>query len=488
MKNLIFTLLLIFCFSYLAAEPKLENYLMNDLELQRLALEFQKTQLSSKKTSIENGLDIQLSSGTARFTFSDDGNSISINPSVKFSAPQASNLSLSASSSVKITNGENNSSDTNISMGVDLVSSSMLNRKISLQKANRSELESKRAFQNRALEAENEYYNELKKLFNSASSIVSKQKDLYDHTITFDEIKAKGYSTGSSKYRQAEMQVLSDKHEVETLIRTLEHDCAFFAAKCGEPFESGTSPQDFLPSEIPETEPVDILSFKKSDYKKIESANYSHEIAELERKADRDFSLSASSGYTLKNSNTSFTSSSTTENGRTTTVSTEKSDTVDVGLNATWQGLTLGAGVNIPLSSETNPVYSVSATLKPNTFRTRKITKKTTALTEEQELIAIQAAEDDYETDIVDKQTELESILWSKKNNGETFALWNELEKDEKKWFSAGIVKESEYLNARANKDLYQLKLLINNIDLIIYNTSTKLLFCRDYEFSDSEN
>ena len=49
MKNLIFTLLLIFCFSYLAAEPKLENYLMNDLELQRLALEFQKTQLSSKK-------------------------------------------------------------------------------------------------------------------------------------------------------------------------------------------------------------------------------------------------------------------------------------------------------------------------------------------------------------------------------------------------------------------------------------------------------
>ena len=104
-------------------------------------------------------------------------------------------------------------------------------------------------------------------------------------------------------------------------------------------------------------------------------------------------------------------------------------------------------------------------------------------MTEEQEMIAIQSAEEDYETNVVDKQTELESILWSKKTNSETFALWEELENDEKKWFDAGIVKESEYLNAFANKELYRLKMLINNIELIIYNASTKLLFCRDYEF-----
>lgn len=484
MKKLIFSLLLACFFSLLGAEPKLENYLMNDLELQRLALEFQKSQLSSKKTAIENGINIELSSGTARFTFSDEGNSVSISPSVKFSAPQASNLSLSASSSIKITDGENNSSDTSISMGIDLVSSSMLNRKIALKKSERSELEVKRAFQNRALEAEKEFYTELKNLFSSASSIVSKQKDLYDDSISLDEIKAKGYSKSSSKYRQAEMKVHSDKHEVETLIKTLEHDCAVFAAKCGIEFESGSNPKDFLPSEILESRPVDILSFKKSDYIKIENANYAHDLAELERKADRDFTLTANGGYTLKNSNTSFTSSTTTENGKTTTVSSEKSDTVDVGLNASWKGISLGAGVNIPLNSETNPVYSVSATLKPNTFRTRKIEKKTSLLTEEQEMIAIQSAEEDYETNVVDKQTELESILWSKKTNSETFALWEELETDEKKWFDAGIVKESEYLNAFANKELYRLKMLINNIELIIYNASTKLLFCRDYEFN----
>ena len=57
MKKLIFALLLACFFSLLGAEPKLENYLMNDLELQRLALEFQKSQLSSKKTSIENGIN-----------------------------------------------------------------------------------------------------------------------------------------------------------------------------------------------------------------------------------------------------------------------------------------------------------------------------------------------------------------------------------------------------------------------------------------------
>lgn len=472
----------------MVSQPKLENYLMNDLELQNLALEFQKTQLSKKQSSIENGLDVTLSSGTARFTFSEDGNSISVSPSVKITALQAANLSLEASSSVKITDGENNTSDTSFTLGLDLISSSMLERKITLKKAERSELEAKRAFQNRALEAENEYYNELRTLFESASSIVSKQKDLYDDSISFDEIKAKGYSTSSSKYRQAEMKVISDKHEIETLIHTLEHDCAVFASKCGQNFAEGTKAQDFLPKDIPEIIPLDILSFKKEDYIKIENANYKHEIAELERKADVDFTLTANGGYTLENSNTSFTSSSTTENGKTTTVSTEKADTVDFGLNASWLGLTLGAGVNIPVSSQVNPVYTLSATLKPNTFRTNKITKKTAALTEEQELIAIQSAEEDYATDLVDKQTELESILWSKKTNSDTFKLWEELEKDEKKWLDAGIVKESEYLNAFANKELYQLKLLINKIDLIIYNTSTKLLFCRDYEFSQVEN
>ena len=128
-------------------------------------------------------------------------------------------------------------------------------------------------------------------------------------------------------------------------------------------------------------------------------------------------------------------------------------------------------------------MYSVSASIKPNVFRNKKITKQTIELTAEQEMLSIQAAEEDYNTAIVDKQTELQSIEWAKETNLETFDMWSNLEKDEKRWFDEGIVKESEYLNAFANRELYRIKLLINKIDLIIYNNSTKLLFCRDEEF-----
>ncbi|MBQ5999211.1 MAG: hypothetical protein IJL70_07065 [Treponema sp.] len=317
--------------------------------------------------------------------------------------------------------------------------------------------------------------------------MVSKQKDLYDNKISFDEIKAKGYSTSSSKYRQAEMKVVSDQHEVNTLIHNLEHDCAVFASKCGISYTPGTNPQDFLPKEIEKVDPIDFSSLNKEDYKKIENSKYTHELAEMQRKADKDFSLTATTGYTLKNSNTSFSSGNTTvtDKGTTTISNSDKSDTVDAGLSATWRGLTIGAGVNIPISSDSNPVYTLSASLKPNSFRTRKITLASNNLTEEQELIDIQSAEDSYNTDLVDKQTELESILWTQKTYKETFELWDKLESDEKKWFDEGIVKESEYLTAHANKQLYKIKLMLNQIDLIIYNATIKLLFCRDYEFSN---
>ena len=322
----------------------------------------------------------------------------------------------------------------------------------------------------------------MKNLFENKSTIISKQKDLYEDSISFDEVKAKGYSQSSSKYRQAYMKVLSDKHEIDTVAHTFEHNCAVFAAKCGIVFESNEIPEDFLPADIADSSAIDILSFEKKNYAKIEKAVYAHELAELQRKAEKDFTLSVNSGYTMKNSNTSFTTDKTS-NGYTTSSSTQKSDTVDIGLNATWQGLSIGTGVNIPLYSDSNPVYSVSASIKPNVFRNKKITKQTNELTTEQEMLSIQAAEEDYNTAIVDKQTELQSIEWAKETNLETFDMWSNLEKDEKRWFDEGIVKESEYLNAFANRELYRIKLLINKIDLIIYNNSTKLLFCRDEEF-----
>lgn len=460
----------------LSAEPSLSGFLENDLELKKLALEARKVSLEQKKTSIENGTDISLSTGTANFRFNGENTSVSFNPSAKLSVPQASNLSVSSSSKIKITDGANNSADTSFSFGIDLISGTSLERKVALLKSERSLLEAKRKLQNRALEAEKEYYTKLKNLFQAASEISSAKNDLYEDTVSFEEIKAKGYSKNSAKYRQAELKVFSDNHDIETKMHDFEHDCAVFASECGTEFSpekngSGGA-MDFLPEKIPEVSAVNILDFEKQFYTKIENAEHEHKIAEMQRASEKDFSLSANGGYTFKNSNTSFSSGSS------------GADTIDASLSAAFKGISIGAGIFVPTDGS-SPTYSATATVKPNSFKTSKIQKQTNSFSAEEELIAIKSAEKDYETDVVDKQTELNDIKWSKQTNSKTFELYESLAADMEKLFAQGIVRETEYLDALANKELYKFKLLINDIDLIIYNNTTKLLFCRDAEIQD---
>lgn len=480
MKSFIFTFsAFFFCLASFYAEPSLSGYLENDIELKKLALEVKKSSLEQKKTSIENGVDISLSTGTAKFRFNGQNTSVSFNPSAKIAVPKASNLSVSASSKIEITDGNSNSADTSISFEIDLISAAPLKRKIQLLKSERSLLEAKRNLQNRALEAEKEFYTKLKQLFQGAGEISTAKNNLYEDTVSFEEIKAKGYSKNSSKYRQAELKVLSDRHEVETKIHDFEHDCAVFASECGVSFYSGTAEDkknglsyaDFLPRQIPPAEPVNILDFEKEFYTKIEKAVYEHKISEMERSAEKDFSLSANAGYTLKNSNAIFNDA-------------EEPDTIDAGISAAFKGFSVKTGIYIPADGS-SPVYSAGASIKPNSFRTAKIKKQSDSCSREEEILSIKSAEKDYETDIVDKQTELNDIKWSKQTNEKTFDMYKNLAADMEKLFAQGLVRESEYLNAEANKELYGFKILINDIDLIIYNNSTKLLFCRDAELQD---
>lgn len=182
-------------------QPSLDGYLANDLELQRHALEVAKVGLSTKETAIENGIDVQLSTGAAYIQFNGDVAKTTFKPSASVKVPQASNLTLSASSDVQSGSGENTVKDTALNVSADIISGESINRKITLMAAERNLLVAKRKLQNRALEAEKEYYGQLKALYNSAVNIISKQKDLYDDTISFEEIKAKGFSKTSGTNR-----------------------------------------------------------------------------------------------------------------------------------------------------------------------------------------------------------------------------------------------------------------------------------------------
>lgn len=437
-------------------------WLSHDLETLRLFAEVEKQLLLQKSVSINNGFDIELSTGSVTYRMGSKGG-VTFNPNVSVSVPQAQNLKASVSSDVKILESGNTAS-TSLSLGIDIISDVKDKRKVALLTAERNVLVAKRNLQNRALSSERDFYVALKQLYDIASSMEVAQRDLYEHKMEFEKLQAQGYNAASSQYRTAQMKVLSDEHTVENYRRYLESSTAIFASKCGIEY-TGDNALDFLPDAIPVVEPVDVKSFEKSKYTKIENAVWTNYINDLIRKADKDFLLGINGGYTFANENTSG------------------SNTIDAGATAKFQGLSMSAGANIPIASDiSSPAFTFGVGIKPNDFRLRSITKKQNVLSEEQEQISIAQAERDYDTDMLAAFRELVDIQWSRKSNTEYYDMYHALESDTARWYADGIITESEYRSAQVNKERYRLDLLCDVIDLILYNNDTKLMFCRDEE------
>ncbi len=473
-KFLIIAVLSLFCYRLYSETPEnkselnlpdttqlLLSYIENDTELKNLTIAAKKAALSYDATKIDNGFDISLASGNVTIKLSEDGTSIYASPSAKVKLPQASNLSAQVTTSVNYSENSTSISDTSLALGVDILSTSTLSNKISLMKAERSVIEAERKLGKRVLNAEKEFYTELKKLLTSINSIMTAKENLYSDKIDFEAVKIQGYSKASSTYRKAELKVITDQHDIEASLHTLIHDCVVFYKKCGFDIQidDNTDLMSLVPSDIEAGTPLNILDFEKENYTSIESATWTYKINSMERSTNKNYSLSASAGYTFDNSSTN-------------------SDSIDAGLSGSIGGLSLGAGVSIPVGAASNyPAITLSMSLNPNTFRKNSITKQQNSLTEEQELLAITAAETEYETLVVETQQKLDSLLWEEKSLEENVSLYAELEKDMSVLYKQGFTSESEYLSAQTNLNSYIIKKVINQIELIMYNDDVVMNF-----------
>lgn len=461
----------LFSFEKISTQELFYSYLKNDSNLKDLTIEAEKAQLALQSSKIEEGFDITLSTGSVTIQTLGDKSTLTVKSAgVSASLPQASNLTLSASSGASITNWDfanstsdsNSLSDTKLNLSVDLVSSSSLSRKITLLTAQRKLTQAKRNLQKQALQSETDFYTQLKALLTSTSEIITAQTQLYTDTIDFESIKAKGYSTASSTYKLAQMKVMSDQHDIDSKIRSLIHDYLLFYKKCGYEItlDQDTDFYDLIPSDLPQVQALSIEDFETDKYTEIEEALWTYEINSLSRSASKSFTLSANGGYTFNNSTTS-------------------SNTIDTGLTSTIGGLNLTAGVSIPVQGG-NPAYTFSASLSPSTFFQNSITKKTNDLTEEQELLAIENARTNFETVKVDKEQELQDLEWNKQSYNESYTMYQDLANQLETHYKAGLIKESEYLSALSNAKNYKVKLISNLIDFIIYNNELQSLFVAD--------
>ena len=432
------------------------SYVENDAELKNLILAAKKSALSYQSAKIDTGFDVTLSSGSVTLQVNDDGTKLTAKPSVKMSLPQASNLSVTAQTNFSSESSNTSLSNTSVAVGIDIISSAVISNKLTKLKAERAVTEAQRKIEKRAIAAEKEFYTALKNLLSSINNIMTKRQTLYEDSIDFEAKKIQGYSESSSTYRQAELKVISDQHEIDSAIHSFKYDCVVFYKRCGYDLEIDDKADlmSFVPSGIDEVEPADILKFDKALYTEIENANWTYYINSMERSSKKNYGLSACAGYTFDNSITN-------------------SDSIDAGLSGTFGGLTVGAGISLPVKSSQSsisPAYTLSASLNPNVFRKNSITKKQNVLTEEQELLAIQTAESAYETKLVEFQQKLDTLLWEKKTVEENISMYGGLEKDMAQLYQQGYINETDYLSAKNNLNSSIIKKISNLIDLIIYN------------------
>ena len=215
---------------------------------------------------------------------------------------------------------------------------------------------------------------------------------------------------------------------------------------------------NFIPADIPEVELLDVESFNKENFAELENAKWNYKINSMKRDINKNFSLSANAGYTFDNSLTN-------------------SDTVNIGVNSTIGGLNLQAGVNIPVIEDPYPSFTLSTSINPNTFRKNSNSKKQNNLSEQQELLDIKIAENNYENFVTSSKQNAEELLLKKETTEQNYEMYQSLENDMKEWYEKGVVPESDYLTAIINANLYKVKLLINDIDFIIYNSDLNKKF-----------
>lgn len=451
------------------------GYLENDLDLQKLTLEVEKANLSLEQTKINQGFDITLSTGTMSLYSNGNGTNISVKPSIKASLPSVKNLSASASSDYQLNTNSNTSTlkDTKLSVSCDILSKTEAQQKVTILKSERTVKETKRKLEATALAAEKSFYTELNSLLLEVNSIYTYLQDVYTHKLDFDKIKAQGYSKTSSTYRIAEMKVLTGEHDIETSLRNLKHDIILFYQHCGITLEIDESKklEEYIPADIPEVTAIDFGSLPKEKFSEIEKAKWTYEINSMTRKADKFFTLGVNAGYTFNNS-----------------TGNAYADTIDAGVSTVIGGVGLNAGVSVPVGvADSSPIFTLSASITPNTFRTRSITEKTYSLTEQQELLDIKTAEKNYDSALVDCNQSVVNLDWEKGSVKENYDLYCSTENDLHRYYNMGIVTESEWLTALNNRNLYQIKIELNKISYILYNNSVCSKFVDLYEDSEEK-
>jgi hypothetical protein len=447
------------------AAALLAGRLEQDSVLKTRAIELRHAELSRSETAITTGFSVKLNTGSLFFRFDGEG-SFEAEPSISLELPAVNNAALTVSAPLLASGGDGlEVSNTAFTLSVDVTGNDRKKRAVELLQAGRTVTEARWALQKRALETEKEFYQTLRGLYEQEAALYTKNETRWTEELEFTMIRAQGYDESSATFRAARMELAKAEREALEAERRLRRDIAVFARDCGR--ES----LDALPQSVPTPSsgpPEDggllsLAAFDRSRYTELESAEWRRYINTLSRDADGELGVRVEGGGTLNN--TSFQSG--TGDG---------AHSLNAGVSLSWRGFTFSGGLEFPLGSGAgSPAIKLALGLDSESLALAPLKKQQDALAAQKELIEIENSGREWDDLLASTDRERSDLLWQRTERAEQFELYSELEADMRAWFEQGVIPESEYRRAEANRENARYNCLITDTDMILYQIEVSL-------------
>jgi hypothetical protein len=443
----------------ISLESMLSNYIAQDSQIKNLALKYQQTLLSQKKSDVQNGFNVKLSTGQ----ISVRTDVFNMEPSLELSFPNLNGTRFLAKVPINFSKKDDKSSLSGVDIGVktEIWGNTKSNLELSEKRTERSVILAKRALENQILNIEIEFYKTLKSIYSNYSSLLSSENSLYEEKIDLELLQTQGYSANSVKYRIAQLEFGDVQRDVEQKKRDLEQSIVEFSSKCGLQNPLQLSLLANVEFAFVDEDFASLYPMQKFD--DVEQAEWDLNMLQSQILAEKAFNIYMDANYILNDS------------------SYNNADTVKTGVSLSGKGAELSAGVKIPIfKEEKNVSTQLLLTWNPTDLKTEKIENQNTDLDLQMAVLRCENAKTSYQEMIEDAILTKENLLWQQKMNLEEKVLYQELADDMETWFKRGYATDSENRMSQVKLQNALIQCKINEIDLLLNDLQTKIRFVRE--------
>lgn len=461
----------------LSLEKMLASYIAQDVRIQIATLQLQKTMLALKTSENNASFNVELSTGTISVA----SDMFRAEPSITVSMPKLNGTQVQVNVPVLIKEIEEKSAfaGTTTSVKTEIFGNSSKNLSLSLQKSKRTLIESERKLNQQVLNVEQEFYTQLKNLYNLYDLVLDSENELYEKKIDLETLKIQGYSEKSPKYRTVYLEILSCERNFNEKQRDLQKALFLFFQKCD------VKSEDINIEDLPAVKSVlkssniistenneekinllkNIVPMNLANYTEKEQAEWNLYIAQQEKKLNNFFSLDAEAGYIFQDSNS------------------KGEDSAKIALVANGFGGQISSGMSIPITGEKHiPSATFSLRWSPQDFSSQKNENQQKELDIQVAMLNVLNAEESFENELDSLKNTWSDLIWSRNKNLEELEMYKTLARDMENWYGQGLISVSENRKAQINLKNAELQCKLNDIDLILQYLKTKSLFVLDIE------